>query len=140
MYPPDDPRIAGTMEAVREQLTVRSPIGGVARYVDDHYHQVSRDVRNVPGNPWFICSLWLAEWHARVARTADDLRLSLDLLVWACERALPSGVLAEQIDPYTGAPLSASPLTWSHAELVAAVHGYLKARERLASPPQHVEP
>ena len=29
--------------------------------------------------------------------------------------------MAEQIHPYTGAPLSVSPLTWSHATFVSTV-------------------
>ena len=32
--------------------------------------------------------------------------------------ALPSGVLAEQMDPETGHPLSATPLAWSHATVL----------------------
>jgi hypothetical protein len=40
-------------------------------------------------------------------------------------RALPSGVLAEQVHPYTGQPISVSPLTWSHATFVAVVADYL---------------
>jgi GH15 family glucan-1,4-alpha-glucosidase len=59
------------------------------------------------------------------------LQRALELLVWTYEHALPSGVLAEQVHPYTGAPLSVSPLAWSHATYVAATHAYLKARERL---------
>jgi GH15 family glucan-1,4-alpha-glucosidase len=49
----------------------------------------------------------------------------------ACERALPSGVLAEQVHPYTGAAPSVSPLTWNHAEFIAAVHAYFGAKHRL---------
>ena len=38
-------------------------------------------------------------------------------------------MLAEQIDPYTDAPLSVSPLTWSHAEFAGAIRWYIgKAR------------
>ena len=48
------------------------------------------------------------------------------LELWATERALPSGVLAEQVHPKTGAPLSVSPLTWSHAEFVGTVHRLLE--------------
>ena len=43
---------------------------------------------------------------------------------------LPVGLGAER-DPYTGAPLSVSPLTWSHAGYVSAVHAFLRARDRL---------
>ena len=35
------------------------------------------------------------------------------------KNALPSGVLAEQVHPVTGKPISVSPLTWSHATFVA---------------------
>jgi GH15 family glucan-1,4-alpha-glucosidase len=44
---------------------------------------------------------------------------------------LPGGLLSEQLDPNTGAPLSVSPLTWSHAEFIVTVDEYCKASERL---------
>jgi glucoamylase len=125
MFPADDPRIATTMAQLRDRLWVKTDLGGIARYEDDHYHQVSRDLDRVPGNPWFICTLWLAQWHIATARTAADLIPARDLLEWVAARALPSGVLAEQLDPYTGEPLSVSPLTWSHAAVVATVRSYL---------------
>jgi glucoamylase len=131
MYAPDDSRIASTMDAVRQQLWVNTSVGGVARYENDYYHQVSQDLANCPGNPWFVCTLWLAEWQAATSRTTQDLKAVEELLSWACEHALPSGVLAEQVDPDTGAPLSVSPLTWSHAEYITAVHAYVGARHRL---------
>jgi len=34
--------------------------------------------------------------------------------------------LPEQLDPFTGAPLSVSPLTWSRGELVAVTMRYVK--------------
>ncbi len=131
MYPPDDPRIVRTMTAVREQLWVRTSVGGIARYHNDSYHQTTANVWEVPGNPWFVCTLWLAQWYAETANEADDLARAAELLDWTGEHALPSGVLAEQVHPYSGAPLSVSPLTWSHASLISAIHAYLRARERL---------
>jgi glucoamylase len=116
------------MEAVRERLWVKTDVGGVARYENDYYHQVSQDVENVPGNPWFICTLWLAQWHIATARNMADLQPALDILDWAAAHAMPSGVMAEQVHPYTNAPLSVSPLTWSHATLVMAVREYLARR------------
>ena len=132
MYSPDHPKIVATMEAIHDRLWVKTDVGGVARYEDDRYHQVSQDIASVPGNPWFICTLWLSRWYAVTARTADDLKRSLDLLEWVAEHALPSGVLAEQVHPQSGAPLSVSPLTWSHAALVASVQDYLEAQRGLA--------
>ena len=120
------------MQAIQTELWVQTDIGGVARYPGDAYHQVSQDAQHVPGNPWFICTLWLSEWRSLVAKTETELIKALDLLTWAAQRALPSGVLAEQVHPYDGSPLSVSPLTWSHAEFVAAVHTYLDARQRIA--------
>jgi GH15 family glucan-1,4-alpha-glucosidase len=126
MYAPDDPKIVGTMRAIRERLWVKSEVCGVARYANDYYHQVSTDVAQVPGNPWFISTLWLAQWYAETARSPEDLTRALELLQWTCDHALPSGVLAEQVHPYSGAALSVSPLTWSHAAFVTAVHAYLR--------------
>lgn len=131
MYPVADAKMKATMEAIRGRLWVNTPIGGLARYEDDRYHQVSRDIEKVPGNPWIICTLWMAEWYAATAQKPQDLDAVVELLRWATDRALPSGVLAEQVDPYTGAPLSVSPLTWSHASLVLAVQAYLRARDRI---------
>lgn len=132
MYPPDDPKIVATMEAIHRRLWVKTEVGGVARYENDNYHQVSQDIANVPGNPWFICTLWLAEWYAATARTEDDLQRCVALLEWAAQRALPSGVLAEQVHPYSNAPLSVSPLTWSHAAFVSTAQAYLQASQPLA--------
>ena len=79
---------------------------------------------NVAGNPWPICTLWLAFWKIATASTPADLERARGLIELVAERALPSGVLAEQFDPYTGAPLSVSPLTWSHATFVETALAY----------------
>jgi glucoamylase len=133
MLAPDDPRVVATMQAVWDRLWIKTDVGGVARYENDYYHQISQDIANVPGNPWFICTLWLAQWHVAVARTADDLEPALNIMNWAADHALPSGVMAEQVHPYTNAPLSVSPLTWSHATLVATVCEYLAKRRALTA-------
>ncbi|MGB7095790.1 MAG: glycoside hydrolase family 15 protein [Anaerolineales bacterium] len=131
MYTADDPKISSTMQAIQERLRVKTEVGGIARYEDDGYHQVSQDISNIPGNPWFVSTLWVAEWLAETALSEADLAASLELLVWAAERSLPSGIMAEQLHPFSGEPLSVSPLTWSHAAYVASLLAYLRARERL---------
>ncbi len=133
MYQPDDAKIVSTMQSIKDQLWVKTNVGGIARYPNDHYHQVSQDITNVPGNPWFICTLWLAEWYALTAKKEVDLQPALELLEWVSAHALPSGILAEQVDPYTDQPVSVSPLTWSHAEYVSAVLTYLQRKRRLKS-------
>jgi glucoamylase len=126
-FAPDDEMVAGTMRAVEDALTLRTDFGGVARFENDDYIRVSN---KITGNPWFICTLWLADYHLARARSKGDLAKVLEILDWTVNRALPSGVLAEQLDPLTGAHVSVSPLTWSHSTFVATVCKYLiKCRE-----------
>lgn len=127
-YDPLDERMVNTARAVEERLWVKVGSGGVARYEGDTYQRaVVRD--GVPGNPWVICTLWLAQYRIAAADSRDELERAMPLLIWAAERALPSGVLPEQVHPESGEFLSVSPLTWSHGTLVAALLDYAeKAR------------
>ncbi len=134
--PADDPKVVSHMQAVRERLWVKTPIGGIARYESDYYHQVEHhNVHDVPGNPWVICTLWHAQWLIEKAKDLGELHEALPYLEWVANRALPSGVLAEQFDPYTGAPISVSPLTWSHATAMTTVMNYLLSHARLSGRP-----
>lgn len=127
IFPPEDPLVEATMQAVLERLWVDTPIGGLARYEGDAYHRVAhRDLQGIPGNPWFICTLWWAQYLIACAEEVADLEEPLTLLEWVTDHALPSGVLAEQVNPFTGEPLSVSPLTWSHAEFVVTAHKWLE--------------
>jgi GH15 family glucan-1,4-alpha-glucosidase len=142
MYAPDHARIVETMTAIREQLSNKAACGGMARYTDDYYFRVENDTRKVPGNPWFICTLWLAQWLIGAAKSVGDLGPARDIIDWATAHQLPGGLLSEQLDPNTGAPLSVSPLTWSHAEFIVTVDEFCRKSERLrksggpATPPK----
>lgn len=127
------PEMESTMRAIEQRLWVQTPIGGVARYENDYYWRKSDDIERVPGNPWFVCTLWLAQWWIAMAKTREDLHRPREILEWVAEHALPSGVLAEQLHPYTGEPLSVSPLTWSHAEYVKTVLDYCRKFEELTA-------
>lgn len=130
---PHDSKVKATMHAIKEHLWVKTDVGGVARYQNDYYHQISQDIQNVPGNPWFICSMWLALYDIASARHGDDLKQAENILLWVANHALTSGVLAEQVHPYNNAPLSVSPLTWSHATFVTCVQEYIEKRRQLVS-------
>ena len=131
VFPPPSAMIEGTMKAIRERLWVQTEAGGVARYENDAYFRISDETARVPGNPWIICTLWLAEHAIARASSAQELQSALDLVRWARSKATPSMILPEQIDPYDGQPLSVAPLTWSHAQVVSVVHGYLETLRRL---------
>jgi oligosaccharide amylase len=131
LFDVDDPRVAATMRAVEDRLWVKTRVGGVARYENDYYHRVSDNISEVPGNPWFICTLWLADYFVARARSTADLKQALPIFEWCASHALESGVLAEQVHPLTNAPLSVSPLTWSHATVVSTVIKYLEKLESL---------
>ena len=127
----NDQLVRDTMRAVEDSLWASKGIGGLARYEGDGYMRTAGTGASVPGNPWFICTLWLAEYRIMAATNLEELESSVELLEWTVAHALPSGVLAEQVDPQTGAPLSVSPLTWSHATAVSTIMAYLRKLEAL---------
>jgi GH15 family glucan-1,4-alpha-glucosidase len=130
-YDPLDERMVRTVQAVEERLWVKAGSGGLARYEGDSYQRaINRE--GVPGNPWVVCTLWLAQYRIAAATNRDSLEQALPLLMWAAEHALPSGVLPEQVHPESGDFISVSPLTWSHATLVAAVLDYIGKAQALS--------
>lgn len=125
---PRDPKVVSTLKAIRERLAVRTSVGGLARYEGDTWHRVVDDRQRVPGNPWFVCSLWMMRCEIAAADTLEELERSFEWMRWVTRHSLPSGVLAEQLHPETGAPEGVSPLSWSHAEVVAALVEYMEKR------------
>ena len=111
------------MEQIQEKLWVKTDGGGLARYENDSYYRQGND-----SNPWFIATLWMAEYRIAKAKSLPELEKALGILEWVADRALPSGILAEQINPQTMEPLSVSPLTWSHGSYISAVQKYLDKR------------
>jgi glucoamylase len=120
--PADDEMVTSTMKAIEKHLWIPTRIGGVMRFENDPYMRVSD---GAPSNAWFICTLWLADFRIAIARKKEDLKGALEILEWTAKSALPSGVLAEQVNPLTGEHASVSPLTWSHSTFIATVVNYL---------------
>ena len=125
-FRPDDEMVVKTMKAVTDHL---STDGGIGRFENDSYMRVSD---KIVGNPWFICTLWLADYKIALAKSKQDLKAASGILEWVVEKALPSGVLAEQLNPLTGEHVSVSPLTWSHSTFVATVCNYLRKDRELS--------
>jgi GH15 family glucan-1,4-alpha-glucosidase len=117
--PIEDSRIQSTAKAVEERLLNSTPSGGVLRYENDNYFLTKR---NYKGNPWIVCTLWLAQYYIGMGERDK----ASALIEWSLSRQLPSGVLSEQFDPETGSSLGVTPLVWSHAELVNTLLDYYK--------------
>lgn len=81
------------------------------RYEHDTYNRVEEDSL---GNPWFICTLWQAQYYLEINRATEAQKI----FDWVRAQMLKSGVLSEQINPYTHAFLSVAPLAWSQAEFI----------------------
>lgn len=125
---PYDERLLKAMMISRERLRVHSNIGGYARYEGDVYYGVGS---GLPGNPWFITTLWFTQYDIARAESQEDLDGPKETLLWTLKNSLVSGLLSEQLHPYNGSPLSVRPLTWSHAEFVLTVIAYLEKLQDL---------
>lgn len=131
VLPADDDRVVNSMAIAQESLGVAG-VGGFARYEGDTYY---RDSNNegvaAPGNPWFVTTLWYAQYVAALAENKEEIEEVAHILEWVTENTTPAGLLSEQLDLKTGEPLSATPLVWSHAEFVTTVNSYLEKLDEL---------
>ena len=128
----NDERIKRFADVITKRLVCQTQIGGFGRYEGDKYFRQKKD-SSVPGNPWIITTLWVAQYYIAKAKEESELSEAKKLIDWTVERMLPSGVLAEQFHPYNGTPLSAMPLAWSHAEFVTTMVKYLDKLEELGT-------
>lgn len=110
----DGEKIASMAKKLEQELLDFTPVGGISRYFNDTYFEVDPSYR---GNPWIVTTLWMAQYYSRI----KNHKKAMHYIDWALDKALPSGVLSEQINPQTNKPSSVAPLIWSHAELINAL-------------------
>ncbi|MFH9067021.1 glycoside hydrolase family 15 protein [Streptomyces coeruleorubidus] len=109
--PPDDPRVIGTIDAVREELDH----GGLLhRYSTSDADQAEID--GLPGSEgtFLVCSFWLADALHMTGRTKEARELFERLVGLAND----VGLLSEEFDPVTGRQLGNFPQAFSHIGLV----------------------
>ena len=115
----DEKQLDANYKHLADRLADTSPSGGVIRYENDSYFLTDQKYL---GNPWFICTFWLAEYKMR----SGNIESGKKLIDWALERSLPSGIMSEQVAPDNSRQIGVSPLVWSHAELVSSLMNLAK--------------
>ncbi len=113
-YYSHEEKLHDSVKALEKYLLDKSPSGGLPRYEHDQYFTTNPPYM---GNPWFVTTLWLAQYYIR----QKNIARAKELLDWSMKHMLPSGVMAEQVHPEKGDPISVTPLVWSHAEFVNTV-------------------
>lgn len=78
----------------------------------------------VPSESWDGADPWTAPtaWSAWSLAALGERAASLRLLGALRRAATPAGVLPERVDARTGVPTSTTPLAWSHAFAILALH------------------
>ncbi|MFD6532669.1 glycoside hydrolase family 15 protein [Streptomyces sp. NPDC060184] len=106
--PPDDPRIVGTVDAIRAEL---GSDGLVRRYSTE-----GASVDGLPGEEgaFIVCTFWLADALLRTGRAAEAEEIFERLL----ELRNDVGLLAEEYDTVAGRQLGNYPQAFSHIGLV----------------------
>jgi GH15 family glucan-1,4-alpha-glucosidase len=115
ILPVTDEKVIAAIATVEQKLIVEPTKVGVARYAGDKYFRVND---SLVGNPWIITSLWLARYYLYAAKESKDLAKVFTFLNWVRQNSRQSGILSEQVNPFTGEQISASPLIWSQGEYV----------------------
>jgi len=114
--PPKDPRVVGTVEAIRRELTVD---GFVSRYDSE----TSSEVDGLSGREgaFLACSFWLADDLHLIGRHDDAVVLFERLLSLRNDL----GLLSEEYDPIANRLVGNFPQAFSHVSLVNTTVGLL---------------
>jgi GH15 family glucan-1,4-alpha-glucosidase len=106
--PPDDPRVVGTIDAIREELGHH---GFLRRYSTD-----GTTVDGLPGDEgtFLVCSFWLADALHMTGRTKEARELFERLVALTND----VGLLSEEYDPVEDRQLGNFPQAFSHVGLV----------------------
>jgi len=107
LFDAEQEQVVATAQAVRE-LCTQPGVGGIRRYENDQY---------AGGNPWVLCTLWLA----LDANRRGDQQTVREALDWVLQHQTSTGLLPEQVDKEHGGPGWVVPLTWSHAMFVLTI-------------------
>ncbi len=122
LLPGDDPRVVGTIAAVRERL--RDESGLIQRYEDG-----SDGLEGTEG-AFVMCTFWLA--HALAL--AGDLEGAVEAFEAAAATSNDLGLMPEEVNPGTGELLGNFPQAFSHVGLVTAASAISEHLNGTAAP------
>ena len=117
--PPGDPRVGGTVEAIRRELSVE---GLIPRYPNDG--ERSSDGMEGQEGAFLLCSFWLADALALCGRVDEAEELFDRLLALRND----VGLLAEEYDPVAGRMLGNFPQAFSHVGLAGTALNLSQAK------------
>lgn len=119
LFLPGSDEMVASVNTLKARLAMpQADVLGIARYENDYYNRVSQET---PGNPWFITTLWLAQYYLET----NQAEAATTLIEWCRSYMMQTGVLPEQINPYTKQYVSVAPLCWSQAEYVSTLLDYI---------------
>ncbi len=118
----NDDQISQSIKTIEEMFSIGKEFKGLPRYEHDIYNSSDK---NSLGNPWFVTSLWLAQYYIETSRNAEAERI----IAWTESHMMGTGVLSEQVTPQ-GESISVAPLVWSQAEYVATILDLQASRRR----------
>jgi GH15 family glucan-1,4-alpha-glucosidase len=116
--PPEDPRVAGTVEAIERKLMTN---GFVLRYDTG----ATKDGLPPGEGAFLACSFWLADAYILLGRR-DDARKLFERLLTLCNDL---GLLSEEYDPAGKRLLGNFPQAFSHIALVNTAHNLDRAEK-----------
>lgn len=123
----DGPELTASLSTLRQIFGVRAnQVTPLPRFERDDYYTA---IPGGMGNPWFVTTLWLAEYYIQAGHDQD----ARQIIDWVQSRMLPSGVLSEQMHPATHAFISVAPLLWSQAEFLSAAMDLVRTQKESAS-------
>jgi GH15 family glucan-1,4-alpha-glucosidase len=115
--PPEDPRVASTIDAIRAELTED---GLVRRYLPEE----TADGLSDDEGTFLVCSFWLADALCMTGKTDEAEALFERLLALRND----VGLLAEQYDPRAKRQLGNFPQAFSHVGIVNTANNLISRR------------
>jgi len=123
LFDANGPEMTNAVEMMKDLFNLLDDEPGIPRYENDPYR---RSDPSVTGNPWFITTLW----HAQYMLEKGQIDEAKHILDWVKAHALGSGMIAEQVDPITDISIAPAPLTWSHAEYLSTMLDYVERTKK----------